>query len=61
MTNGNYVIEARNLTKSYGRNEVLRGVDLQVERGMMLALLGSNGAGKTTTVRILERSSRSSP
>src|SRR4030081_2273154 len=53
MTSPNYVIEARNLTKSYGKNQVLRGIDLQVERGTMLALLGPNGAGKTTTVRIL--------
>jgi ABC-2 type transport system ATP-binding protein len=48
-----YVIEARNLTKSYGSNQVLRGIDVAVERGTMLALLGPNGAGKTTTVRIL--------
>jgi ABC-2 type transport system ATP-binding protein len=48
-----YVIEVKNLTKSYGKTEVLRGIDLQVERGTMLALLGPNGAGKTTTVRIL--------
>ncbi len=48
-----YVIEVSNLTKSYGKNEVLKGIDLKVERGTMLALLGPNGAGKTTTVRIL--------
>jgi ABC-2 type transport system ATP-binding protein len=48
-----YVVEVRNLTKSYGKNQVLKGIDLQVERGTMLALLGPNGAGKTTTVRIL--------
>jgi ABC-2 type transport system ATP-binding protein len=53
MTNRDYVIEAKNLTKSYGKVEVLKGIDLQVERGTMLALLGPNGAGKTTTVRIL--------
>src|ERR1700687_3741777 len=53
MTSPNYVIEVRNLTKSYGQNQVLQGIDLQVERGTMLALLGPNGAGKTTTVRIL--------
>src|SRR5438105_10702086 len=53
MTSPNYVIEARNLTKSYGKNEVLKGIDLRVERGTMLALLGPNGAGKTTIVRIL--------
>jgi ABC-2 type transport system ATP-binding protein len=48
-----YAIIAENLRKSYGANEVLKGVNLKVERGTMLALLGPNGAGKTTTVRIL--------
>jgi ABC-2 type transport system ATP-binding protein len=41
------------LTKSYKDLEVLRGVDFDVERGTIFALLGSNGAGKTTVVRIL--------
>lgn len=41
------------LRTSYGDNPVLRGVDLAVARGTVLALLGSNGAGKTTAVRIL--------
>lgn len=53
MTKNSYVIEAKNLTKAYGTNQVLKGVNLRVERGTMLALLGPNGAGKTTTVRIL--------
>lgn len=53
MADKDYVVEVKNLRKSYGSNEVLKGVDLQVERGTMLALLGPNGAGKTTTVRIL--------
>jgi ABC-2 type transport system ATP-binding protein len=53
MTKTDYVIEAKNLTKSYGTNHVLKGINLKVERGTMLALLGPNGAGKTTTVRIL--------
>ena len=46
-------IQVAGLTKSYGDHAVLRGVDLDVERGTILALLGSNGAGKTTAVRIL--------
>jgi ABC-2 type transport system ATP-binding protein len=46
-------IEVAGLTKSYGENAVLEGVDLTVPRGTILALLGSNGSGKTTTVRIL--------
>lgn len=53
MPKSKYAIEAKNLRKSYGKNEVLRGISLNVERGTMLALLGPNGAGKTTTVRIL--------
>ena len=48
-----YVIEVKNLYKSYGKTDVLKGINLKVERGTMLALLGPNGAGKTTTVRIL--------
>lgn len=47
------VIQVKNLRKSYGSNEVLRGIDFEVSRGSILALLGLNGAGKTTTVRIL--------
>jgi len=46
-------IITKDLRKSYGNNEVLKGVDLSVERGTMLALLGPNGAGKTTVVKIL--------
>ncbi len=46
-------IEITGLTKSYGETSVLRGVDLSVDPGTILALLGSNGAGKTTLVRIL--------
>lgn len=53
MSTKKYAIEVRGLTKSYGKNDVLRGIDLEVEKGTMLALLGPNGAGKTTTVRIL--------
>lgn len=53
MASHKYAIEAHNLKKSYGNNHVLKGIDINVERGTMLALLGPNGAGKTTTVRIL--------
>lgn len=53
MAKNNHVIQAKNLTKSYGSNHVLKGIDIEVKRGTMLALLGPNGAGKTTTVRIL--------
>ncbi|OLF15237.1 ABC transporter ATP-binding protein [Actinophytocola xanthii] len=46
-------IRVRGLEKSYGKVEVLCGVDFDVARGSIFALLGSNGAGKTTVVRIL--------
>ncbi len=46
-------LRVRGVTKSFGDLAVLRGVDLEVARGSILALLGSNGAGKTTLVRIL--------
>ncbi|WP_371878854.1 ABC transporter ATP-binding protein [Amycolatopsis roodepoortensis] len=46
-------IRVRGLEKSYKALHVLRGVDFEVARGSIFALLGSNGAGKTTVVRIL--------
>ncbi|MDC5698095.1 ATP-binding cassette domain-containing protein [Intrasporangium calvum] len=46
-------IRVHGLEKSYQELEVLRGVDFDVERGSIFALLGSNGAGKTTVVKIL--------
>ena len=42
------------LRKSYGTNEVVRGIDLAVATGEVFAFLGPNGAGKSTTVEILE-------
>jgi ABC-2 type transport system ATP-binding protein len=47
------VAELQSAIKSYGPIRALRGVDLNIERGEVLALLGPNGAGKTTAVRIL--------
>jgi ABC-2 type transport system ATP-binding protein len=46
-------IRVRGIEKSFGDLHVLRGVDLDVTAGSIVALLGSNGAGKTTLVRIL--------
>jgi ABC-2 type transport system ATP-binding protein len=46
-------IDVHALEKSYKKLRVLRGVDFEVARGSIFALLGSNGAGKTTVVRIL--------
>ena len=46
-------LEVRDLSKSFGGNEVLHGISFSVESGNALGLLGRNGAGKTTTIRIL--------
>lgn len=46
-------ISVEHLKKSYGKHAVLDGINFEVERGSIFALLGENGAGKTTTVRIL--------
>jgi ABC-2 type transport system ATP-binding protein len=47
-------IEVRDLRKTYGELEAVRGIDFSVERGEIYGLLGPNGAGKTSTVEILE-------
>lgn len=47
-------ILVEDLRKTYGRREVVCGVDLRVEQGEIVAFLGPNGAGKTTTIEILE-------
>jgi ABC-2 type transport system ATP-binding protein len=49
----NTSIQVSGLQKSYKNLHVLKGVDFEVERGSIFALLGSNGAGKTTIVKIL--------
>lgn len=46
-------IQVKDLRKAFKSTEVLNGVDFEVHRGEIFALLGSNGAGKTTTVKIL--------
>ena len=46
-------LDTRGISKSYGTHEVLRGVDLRVEPGQILGLLGRNGAGKSTLITIL--------
>ncbi|NQX62217.1 ABC transporter ATP-binding protein [Paenibacillus qinlingensis] len=49
----NNAIQVIGLQKSYKQQQVLKGVDFEVEKGSIFALLGSNGAGKTTVVKIL--------
>ena len=49
----NISIQVKGLQKSYKQLQVLKGVDFEVEKGSIFALLGSNGAGKTTIIKIL--------
>jgi len=49
----NLSIQSKGLQKSYKQLHVLKGVDFEVEKGSIFALLGSNGAGKTTIIKIL--------
>jgi len=53
MEEKDVAIQVHGLQKSYKKLQVLKGVDFDVARGSIFALLGSNGAGKTTIVRIL--------
>lgn len=55
----NIAIKVKGLQKSFKTTEVLKGIDFEVEKGSIFALLGSNGAGKTTIVNILSTLSKS--
>jgi lipooligosaccharide transport system ATP-binding protein len=47
------LIEARNLRKSYGDFEAVKGVDVEVRKGEAFGFLGPNGAGKSSTMRMI--------
>ncbi|MDB9980276.1 ATP-binding cassette domain-containing protein [Ulvibacter sp.] len=53
ITPGKVVIEAEGVSKNYGDTEVLRGVDLMVERDSKIAFVGQNGQGKSTLAKII--------
>ncbi|HQZ84348.1 MAG TPA: sugar ABC transporter ATP-binding protein [Actinomycetota bacterium] len=50
---GRYALELRGIEKSFGANQVLKGVTLALDAGKVTALLGANGAGKSTLIKIL--------
>ncbi|MBQ9239016.1 MAG: sugar ABC transporter ATP-binding protein [Treponema sp.] len=47
------VLQIKNLSKSFGNNKVLDGINLQVHKGMVIGLMGENGAGKSTMMKCL--------
>lgn len=47
------LLDAKNIYKSFGKTEVLKGIDLSLKKGETLALIGSSGSGKTTLLRCL--------
>ena len=48
-----YVLEIKNLNKSYGKKQALTDVNLNLERGRIVGLLGPNGSGKTTMIKLI--------
>ena len=47
------ILEVNNLHKTFGKVEVLKGVDLSLEKGEVMAIIGSSGGGKTTLLRCI--------
>ena len=47
------LLEVRNLQVNYGPIQAVKGIDLDVEKGTLVALLGANGAGKTTLLSLM--------
>ena len=47
------ILEVTNIRKSFGKNEVLKGIDFTLNKGEVLVIIGSSGSGKTTLLRCL--------
>lgn len=53
MPENEIILELKNISKSFGKNKVLKGIDLKVKKGSVMGLMGENGAGKSTMMKIL--------
>lgn len=53
ITNGENMIELKNIRKSFGTLEVLKGIDLTIGKGEVVSIVGPSGAGKTTLLQIM--------
>jgi branched-chain amino acid transport system ATP-binding protein len=53
MPHSNYALELKDLRKSFGKTEIIRGVDLAVQSGERVAIIGPNGAGKSTLFNLI--------
>ena len=53
VMSGRTVLEIKDLSKSFGKNKVLDGINLKVEEGTVCGLMGENGAGKSTMMKCL--------
>lgn len=49
----NIILELKDLRKSFGSKEVLRGINLKVSKGSIIGYIGPNGVGKSTTVKLI--------
>lgn len=47
------IVEFKNVYKSYGDKDILKGIDLNIPKGKIVGLLGPNGSGKTTTIKLI--------
>ena len=53
MQNGDTLIEVKDLHKSFGKHEVLKGMNMTVKKGEVIAIIGPSGCGKSTFLRSL--------
>ena len=60
MSDETIMVKIRGLSKRFGRTQALDGVDLDIERGRIIGLLGANGAGKSTCLLYTSPSPRDS-